>query len=145
MVGFMCLEELTVAANSVMLPDHMFVYIDRSVVEDVKLTKRDVEKVARMLIMVKETQLQTCKKVAFLSKMRDHSSTTEKIISIRSRMQAARDRQKSYDDVRRKPLEFQVWDKVMLKVSPWKGMIHFGKGVDMHTTQSDVHTIKSHV
>ncbi|GJW32092.1 putative reverse transcriptase domain-containing protein [Tanacetum coccineum] len=52
---------------------------------------------------------------------------------------------KSYDDVRRKPLEFQVGDKVMLKVSPWKGMIHFGKGVDMHTTQSDVHTIRSHV
>ncbi|GJQ92005.1 putative reverse transcriptase domain-containing protein [Tanacetum coccineum] len=34
---------------------------------------------------------------------------------------------KSYADVRRKPLEFQVGDKVMLKVSPWKGVIHFGK------------------
>ncbi|GJZ09898.1 putative reverse transcriptase domain-containing protein [Tanacetum coccineum] len=33
----------------------------------------------------------------------------------------------SYADVRRKPLEFQVGDKVMLKVSPWKGVIHFGK------------------
>ncbi|GJZ36314.1 putative reverse transcriptase domain-containing protein [Tanacetum coccineum] len=40
---------------------------------------------------------------------------------------AARDRQKSYADRRRKPLEFQVGDKVMLKVSPWKGVIHFGK------------------
>ncbi|GKC29044.1 putative reverse transcriptase domain-containing protein [Tanacetum coccineum] len=49
--------------------------------------------------------------------------TTEKIIQIKSRIQAARDRQKSYADVRRKPLEFQVGDKVMLKVSPWKGMI----------------------
>ncbi|GJX47237.1 putative reverse transcriptase domain-containing protein [Tanacetum coccineum] len=39
----------------------------------------------------------------------------------------ARDRQKSYVDVRRKPLEFQVGDKVMLKVSPWKGVIRFGK------------------
>ncbi|GJT01817.1 putative reverse transcriptase domain-containing protein [Tanacetum coccineum] len=39
----------------------------------------------------------------------------------------ARDRQKSYADVRRKPLEFQVGDKVMLKVSPWKGVIRFGK------------------
>ncbi|GKC67929.1 hypothetical protein Tco_1100527, partial [Tanacetum coccineum] len=36
-------------------------------------------------------------------------------------------RQKSYADVRRKPLEFQVGDKVMLKVSPWKGVIRFGK------------------
>nr|GEU80934.1 hypothetical protein [Tanacetum cinerariifolium] len=35
--------------------------------------------------------------------------------------QAARDRQKSYADVRHKPLEFHVGDKVMLKVSPWKG------------------------
>ncbi|GJV91176.1 putative reverse transcriptase domain-containing protein [Tanacetum coccineum] len=41
--------------------------------------------------------------------------TTEKIIQIRSRMQAARDRQKSYADVLRKPLEFQVGDRVMLK------------------------------
>ncbi|GJX74075.1 putative reverse transcriptase domain-containing protein [Tanacetum coccineum] len=39
----------------------------------------------------------------------------------------ARDHQKSYADVRRKPLEFQVRDKVMLKVSPWKGVIRFGK------------------
>ncbi|GJS35877.1 hypothetical protein Tco_0808472 [Tanacetum coccineum] len=44
-----------------------------------------------------------------------------------SKIQAARDRQKSYADVRRKPLEFQVGDKVMLKVSPWKGVIYFGK------------------
>ncbi|GJS02938.1 putative reverse transcriptase domain-containing protein, partial [Tanacetum coccineum] len=43
------------------------------------------------------------------------------------KIQAARDRQKSYADVRRKPLEFQVGDRVMLKVSPWKGVIHFGK------------------
>ncbi|GKB71790.1 putative reverse transcriptase domain-containing protein [Tanacetum coccineum] len=52
---------------------------------------------------------------------------TEKIIQIKSHNQAARDRQKSYADVRRKPLEFQVGDKVMLKVSPWKGVIRFGK------------------
>ncbi|GKC00251.1 putative reverse transcriptase domain-containing protein [Tanacetum coccineum] len=44
-----------------------------------------------------------------------------------SRIQAARDRQKSYAYVTRKPLEFQVGDKVMLKVSPWKGVIRFGK------------------
>nr|GFB35074.1 putative reverse transcriptase domain-containing protein [Tanacetum cinerariifolium] len=42
-------------------------------------------------------------------------------------MQAARDRQKSYADLKRKPMEFQVGDKVMLKVSPWKGVVHFGK------------------
>ncbi|GJX03225.1 putative reverse transcriptase domain-containing protein [Tanacetum coccineum] len=48
--------------------------------------------------------------------------TTEKIIQIKKRIQAARDRQKCYADRRRKPLEFQVGDKVMLKVSPWKGV-----------------------
>ncbi|GKD64017.1 putative reverse transcriptase domain-containing protein, partial [Tanacetum coccineum] len=46
--------------------------------------------------------------------------TTEKIIQIKNRIQAARDHQKSYADVRSKPLEFQVIDKVMLKVSPRK-------------------------
>ncbi|GJY15833.1 putative reverse transcriptase domain-containing protein [Tanacetum coccineum] len=46
--------------------------------------------------------------------------TTEKIIQIRQRLQAARDRQRSYANIRRKPLEFQVGDRVMLKVSPRK-------------------------
>ncbi|GJY05595.1 putative reverse transcriptase domain-containing protein [Tanacetum coccineum] len=46
---------------------------------------------------------------------------------INARMQAARDRQKSYADLKRKPMEFQVGDKVMLKVSPWKGVVRFGK------------------
>nr|GFB47994.1 putative reverse transcriptase domain-containing protein [Tanacetum cinerariifolium] len=53
--------------------------------------------------------------------------TTEKIIQIKQKMQAARDRQKSYADNKRKPMDFQVRDKVMLKVSPWKGVIRFGK------------------
>ncbi|GKA05872.1 putative reverse transcriptase domain, ribonuclease H-like domain, aspartic peptidase domain protein, partial [Tanacetum coccineum] len=46
--------------------------------------------------------------------------TTKKIIQIRQRLQAARDRQRSYANIRRKPLEFQVGDRVMLKVSPRK-------------------------
>ncbi|GKE53850.1 putative reverse transcriptase domain-containing protein [Tanacetum coccineum] len=53
--------------------------------------------------------------------------TTKKIIQIKKRIQDARDRQKSYADRRRKPLEFEIRDKVMLKVSPWKGVICFGK------------------
>ncbi|GJU74019.1 putative reverse transcriptase domain-containing protein [Tanacetum coccineum] len=47
--------------------------------------------------------------------------TTEKIMQIRQHLQAARDRQRSYANIRRKPLEFQVGDRVMLKVSPHKG------------------------
>ncbi|GJS46014.1 putative reverse transcriptase domain-containing protein [Tanacetum coccineum] len=46
---------------------------------------------------------------------------------IKQRIQTARDRQKSYTNLKRKPMEFQVGDKVMLKVSPWKGVVRFGK------------------
>ncbi|KAI3494637.1 hypothetical protein L1887_40554 [Cichorium endivia] len=53
--------------------------------------------------------------------------TTDKIAIIRDKLKIARDRQKSYADNRRKPLEFQVGDKVLLKVSPWKGLVRFGK------------------
>ncbi|GKD62459.1 putative reverse transcriptase domain-containing protein [Tanacetum coccineum] len=53
--------------------------------------------------------------------------TTEKIVQIRQRLQAARDQQKSYANIRRKPLKFQVGDRVMLKVLPRKGVIRFGK------------------
>ncbi|GKD07882.1 hypothetical protein Tco_1187567, partial [Tanacetum coccineum] len=42
-------------------------------------------------------------------------------------LKIARDRQKSYADQRRKPLEFSVGDHVLLKVSPMKGVVHFGK------------------
>ncbi|KAI3821421.1 hypothetical protein L1987_08989 [Smallanthus sonchifolius] len=53
--------------------------------------------------------------------------TSDKIIQIRDNIRVARSRQKSYADKRRKPLEFQVGDLVLLKVSPWKGVIRFGK------------------
>ncbi|GJU94078.1 putative reverse transcriptase domain-containing protein [Tanacetum coccineum] len=53
--------------------------------------------------------------------------TTEKISQIKDRLKAARDCQKSYTDKRRKPLEFSVGDYVLLKVSPWKGVVRFGK------------------
>nr|GFB13661.1 putative reverse transcriptase domain, ribonuclease H-like domain, aspartic peptidase domain protein [Tanacetum cinerariifolium] len=53
--------------------------------------------------------------------------TTKMIVQIKNRLLAARSRHKSYADVRHKPLEFEVGDRVMLKVSPWKGVIRFGK------------------
>nr|GFC37628.1 putative reverse transcriptase domain-containing protein [Tanacetum cinerariifolium] len=42
-------------------------------------------------------------------------------------MQVAQDQQKNYADRRRKPMEFKIKDRVMLKVSPWKGVVRFGK------------------
>ncbi|GKE57236.1 putative reverse transcriptase domain-containing protein [Tanacetum coccineum] len=53
--------------------------------------------------------------------------TTNKVVVIKEKLKAARDRQKSYADNRHKPLEFEVGDRVMLKVSPWKGVVCFGK------------------
>ncbi|KAD2394277.1 hypothetical protein E3N88_41254 [Mikania micrantha] len=49
----------------------------------------------------------------------------EKLRVIKARMKAAQDRQKSYADKRRRPIEFDVGDRVLLKVSPWKGIIRF--------------------
>nr|GEW84324.1 putative reverse transcriptase domain-containing protein [Tanacetum cinerariifolium] len=51
----------------------------------------------------------------------------KQIILIKQRIQAAQDRQKSYADRKRKTMEFKVGDRVMLKVSPWKGVVRFIK------------------
>ncbi|GJV53327.1 putative reverse transcriptase domain-containing protein [Tanacetum coccineum] len=53
--------------------------------------------------------------------------TTEKIVQIKNRLLTVRSRQKSYTDKRAKPLEFEVGDMVLLKVSSWKGVSRFGK------------------
>nr|GFA88289.1 putative reverse transcriptase domain-containing protein [Tanacetum cinerariifolium] len=53
--------------------------------------------------------------------------TTEKIVQIKNRLLTARSRQKSYGDLKRRLTEFEVGDKVMLKVSTWRGVIRFGK------------------
>ncbi|GKF81384.1 putative reverse transcriptase domain-containing protein [Tanacetum coccineum] len=56
-----------------------------------------------------------------------YDETTEKIVLIKQRIQAAQDRQKSYADLKHKPMKFKVGDMVMLKVSPWKGVVRFLK------------------
>ncbi|GJY05236.1 putative reverse transcriptase domain-containing protein [Tanacetum coccineum] len=53
--------------------------------------------------------------------------TSEKISQIKDRLKAAHDHQKSYANKRRKPLKFSVGNYVLLKVSPWKGLVRFGK------------------
>ncbi|GKA82473.1 putative reverse transcriptase domain-containing protein, partial [Tanacetum coccineum] len=53
--------------------------------------------------------------------------TTDKIILIKQKIQAAQDRQKSYADLKQKLMVFEVRDRVMLKVSPWKGVLRFKK------------------
>nr|GEW43604.1 hypothetical protein [Tanacetum cinerariifolium] len=53
--------------------------------------------------------------------------TTKNIVLIKQRMQAAQDRQKNYADQKGKPMEFEIVDRVMLKVSPWKGVVRFAQ------------------
>ena len=54
-------------------------------------------------------------------------TTVDKVNVIFAWLKAAQDRQKSYADKRRKDLEFEVEDRIFLKLSPRKGMVHFGK------------------
>nr|GEW45577.1 putative reverse transcriptase domain-containing protein [Tanacetum cinerariifolium] len=53
--------------------------------------------------------------------------TTDKVVLVKEKPKAVRDHQKIYVDYRCKPLEFKVGDRVLLKVTPWKGVVHFGK------------------
>ncbi|GJX32543.1 putative reverse transcriptase domain-containing protein [Tanacetum coccineum] len=53
--------------------------------------------------------------------------TIDKVVLIKEKLKAARDRQKSYANMIHKPLEFEVGDQVLLKVLPWKGVVRFGK------------------
>ncbi|GJV78336.1 putative reverse transcriptase domain-containing protein [Tanacetum coccineum] len=53
--------------------------------------------------------------------------TTDKVVLIKEKLKSTRDRQKSYADKRCKMLEFEVGDRVLLRVLPWKGVVHFGK------------------
>ena len=53
--------------------------------------------------------------------------TEEKVKMIRERLKVATDRQKSYDDMRRKDIRYDIGEKVFLKVSPWKMVMRFGK------------------
>ncbi|GJU40366.1 putative reverse transcriptase domain-containing protein [Tanacetum coccineum] len=66
--------------------------------------------------------------------------TTEKIVQIKNRLLTARSRQKSYADRRLKPLEFEVGDMVLLKVSPWKGAVHFGKRGKLSPQLKGIHS-----
>nr|GEW90332.1 hypothetical protein [Tanacetum cinerariifolium] len=63
----------------------------------------------------------------YLNEIVARHETTKEISQIKDRLKVARDHQKSYANKRRKPLEFSVGDYVLLKVSPWKGVVHFGK------------------
>nr|GEY07796.1 RNA-directed DNA polymerase, eukaryota [Tanacetum cinerariifolium] len=80
----------------------------------------------RDLIMNESRKSKLRLEIAQLTGPKIIHETTNKIFQIKNRIQATHDRQESYAGMRHRPLEFQVKDKVMLKVSPWKGVIRFG-------------------
>ena len=53
--------------------------------------------------------------------------TEEKVRIIQQRLKASSDKQKLYADLKRKDIEYEVGDKVFLKVSPWRKILRFGK------------------
>ena len=53
--------------------------------------------------------------------------TSEKVSLIRQRLLMAQRRKKSYEDVRRRPLKFEVGDHIFLKMMPKRGVVRFGK------------------
>nr|GEX31811.1 putative reverse transcriptase domain-containing protein [Tanacetum cinerariifolium] len=89
-------------------------------IEALKLENLEKEDVGVCWAKVREAQLTGPKLI---------QETTEKIVLIKQRIQVAQDRQKSYADLKWKPVEFEVGDKVMLKVSPWEGVVRFSKRV----------------
>ncbi|GJS28833.1 putative reverse transcriptase domain-containing protein [Tanacetum coccineum] len=79
----------------------------------------------------------------FITKLpKSSQETTKKIVLIKQRIQAAQDRQKSYADLKRKPMEFEVGDRVMLKVSPWKGVVRFGKREPVEIMEREIKRLK---
>ncbi|GKG23313.1 hypothetical protein Tco_0391349, partial [Tanacetum coccineum] len=76
-----------------------------------------------------------CKPPVLWAKIRESSlighklvlETIDKVVFIKEKLKAMRDHQKSYVDFRRKLLESEVGDRVLLNVSPWKGVVRFGK------------------
>ena len=55
------------------------------------------------------------------------SQATEAIEKIQERLKTSQSRQKSYADKRQRPLEFEIGENVFLKVSPFRGLMRFGK------------------
>ena len=76
-----------------------------------------------------------CRTPLCLTKLNEHKvigpeivkEKEEKLWIIQQRLKAASDKQKSYADLKRKDIEYEVGDKVFLKVSPWRKILRFGK------------------
>nr|GFB21885.1 putative reverse transcriptase domain-containing protein [Tanacetum cinerariifolium] len=114
-------EPLAIPLDEIHIDDR-FNFIE----EPVEIMVREVKRLKQSCIPIVKVHWNSRRGLEFTWEQIVHK-TTEKIIQIKKHILAARDRHKSYTDRIRKPLELEVVDMVMLKVSPWKGVIHFGK------------------
>nr|GEW99921.1 putative reverse transcriptase domain-containing protein [Tanacetum cinerariifolium] len=106
--------------------DTIWVLVDRLTKSTIFVPMREIgpiEKLARMYLKEKALGTSLDMSTAYHSKTNGQSERTIQTLEINQRRQAARDRQKSYADLKCKPMEFQIGNRVMLKVSPWKGVL----------------------
>ncbi|GJW49919.1 putative reverse transcriptase domain-containing protein [Tanacetum coccineum] len=95
--------------------------------------KKDVATYVSNCLTCSKVKAETSKTFGYRKRLQDENLARiyiDEIVArhgVLERLKAARDRQKSYADNRRKPLEFKVGDQVLLKVSPWKGVVRFRK------------------
>ncbi|GJY83352.1 putative reverse transcriptase domain-containing protein [Tanacetum coccineum] len=111
-------ESLVIPMKELRLDDKL-----NFVEEPVKIMDREVKQLRQSRIPIVKAEVEDVQ----LTGPKIVHETTEKIVQIKQHLQAARDWQRSYTNIRRKPLEFQVGDDVMLKVSLRKGTIRFRK------------------
>ncbi|GJX57467.1 putative reverse transcriptase domain-containing protein [Tanacetum coccineum] len=111
--------------------DTIWVIVDRLTKSAIFIPIREtdpMEKLARMYLKEVVTRHGIPISIIYNSPVPEIvQETTKKGIQIKPRMQAAHDRQKSYANLKRKLMDFQVGDRVMLKISPWKRVVRFGK------------------
>nr|GEW49707.1 putative reverse transcriptase domain-containing protein [Tanacetum cinerariifolium] len=99
-----------------------------SEVGDAQLTGPEmIREMTEMIVQIKNRLLAARSRQKSYADVRRKPLEFEVGDNIKNRLLAARSRQKSYADKRAKLLEFKVGDMVLLRVSTWKGIVHFGK------------------
>nr|GFA30856.1 putative reverse transcriptase domain-containing protein [Tanacetum cinerariifolium] len=107
--------------------DTIWVIVDRLTKSAYFLPMRENDPMEKLMrLYIKEVVTRHGVPVSIIS---DHDDRFTSLFwkALHKALGAARDRQKSYANLKRKPMDFQVSDRVMLKVLPWKGVVRFGK------------------